>query len=175
VSNCYHEAHKGIIMDKTQVSVSNTLLMGIQVRTHYQSELNPLTSKIGPCIQRYWQEGIANQLVNRVNPGRLFAVYTDYESDQTGGYTYFLGEEVSSIDNIPEGLSTITLPYGTYTRFTTQPAPLPHVIIDAWYNIWQMTSEDIGGMRTFHSDFEIYDDRAANPMAAIVDIYVGIE
>lgn len=162
-------------MDKKQVRFSGALLMGIQVRTHYQSELSPLTSKIGPCIQRYWQERIADQLVNRKNPGRLFAVYTNYESDQAGGYTYFLGEEVSSVDNVPEGFSAIKLPEGNYSLFTTQPAPLPHVILDAWYNIWQMTAEELGGMRRFHSDFEIYDERAANPMAAVVDIYVGIE
>ena len=127
-----------------------------------------------PCVQRYWLEGVANQLVNRVSPGRLFAVYTDYETNQMGGYTYFLGEEVSSFETVPEGMSTLELPKGAYTRVTTQPAPLPQGVVDAWYNIAQMTAEDMGGDRRFHSDFEIYDDRAANPMVAVVDVYVGI-
>jgi predicted transcriptional regulator YdeE len=161
-------------MDKIQLQLPETLLMGIQVRTDYQTELNPLTSKIASCIQRYWQEGIANQLTQRVNPGRLFAVYTDYESDHTGGYTYFLGEEVSSLNVIPEGLSVVTIPQGKYSRFTTQTGALPHIIIEGWYNIWQMTEEDMGGKRSFKTDFEIYDERATNPMAACVDIYVGV-
>jgi predicted transcriptional regulator YdeE len=162
-------------MDRVPIHVPETKLMGIQVRTHYQSELNPMTSNIIPCVQRYWLEGIANQLLNRTNPGRLFAVYTDYETTQMGGYTYFIGEEVSSFEVVPKDLSTLVLPQGTYTRFTTQTAPLPHGVIDAWYNISQMTAEDIGGDRRFHSDFEIYDERAANPMAAVVDVYVGIQ
>ena len=161
-------------MEKQQLNVPETKLMGIQVRTHYQYELNPMTSKIAGCVQRYWQEGIADRLINRANPGRLFAVYTDYESDHTGGYTYFLGEEVSSFDDLPEGLFTLTLPQGTYTRFTTMPAPLPHVIIDAWYTIWQMSPDELGGKRIFQSDFEVYDERAQNPLSAIVDIYVGV-
>lgn len=162
-------------MDKVQVQFPETKLMGIQVRTHYQSELNSLTSKVIPCVQRYWMEGIANQLVNRMYPGRMFAVYTDYETNQMGGYTYFLGEEVSSVEHTPEGLSALVIPEGAYTRFTTQPAPLPHGVIDAWYNIAQMTAADMGGDRRFHSDFEIYDERASNPLAAIVDVYVGIQ
>lgn len=161
-------------MKKELVHVPETKLIGIQVRTHYQNELNPLTAKIGVCVQRYWQEGIVNMIPNRVAPGRLFAAYTEYESDQSGGYTYFLGEEVSDLAVIPKGLSSIVIPKGAYTRFTTDPAPLPHVIMDTWYNIWQMTIEDLGGNRSFYTDFEIYDERASNPMAAEVDIYVGI-
>lgn len=45
-------------MQKQQVNVTETKLMGIQVRAHYQNELNPLTSEIGPCVHRYCQEGI---------------------------------------------------------------------------------------------------------------------
>lgn len=161
-------------MQKQQVQVSETKLIGVQVRTHYQNELNPLTSQIGQCVQRYWQQGIANMIPHRVNPGRLFAAYTDYESDQAGGYTYFLGEEVSVLDLVPEGLSSLVIPAGTYTRFTTEPGPLPHVILDAWYNIWQMTIEELGGNRCFHTDFEIYDERTTNPMAAVIDVYVGV-
>jgi predicted transcriptional regulator YdeE len=162
-------------MEKTYLQFAETKLMGIQVRTHHQNELNPLTAKIGPCIQRYWQEGVADQLTNRINPTCLFAAYTDYESDHTGSYTYFLGEAVASIDQVPEGLSTLVIPEGKYVRFTTQPAPLPHVIIDAWYNIWQMDAENMKGARRFHTDFEVYDNRAKNPMLAVVDIYVGLQ
>lgn len=164
-----------MIVEKTEIVFAEIRLMGIQVKTHYQNELNPLTSKIAQTVQRYWQEGIANQLVGRINPGRTFAVYTDYSTDHTGEYTYFLGEEVVGDRNVPDGLFTLMLSAGKYTRFTTQPAPLPHVIIDGWYNIWQMTAEEMGGERKFGADFEIYDERAQNPLAAVVDIYIGLK
>jgi predicted transcriptional regulator YdeE len=162
-------------MLKNEVQVNETKLMGIQVRTHFQNELNPLTSQIGSCVQRYWQEGIANRIPHRVNPGRLFAAYTEYDADQSGGYTYFLGEEVSDLSHIPEGLCSLVIPAGTYARFTIEPSPLPQVIMDAWSKIWQMTIEDLGGDRSYHTDFEIYDERAFNPMAAVIDVYVGIQ
>lgn len=160
-------------MDQTKTNVTEARLMGIQVRTSNSNEMNPLTAQIGPCVQRYWQEGIADQLPNRVKPGRLFAAYFDYETDHNGEYTYFIGEEVASFDDVPEGVSTLTIPAGTYTKFTTLPAPIPHFIMDAWYKIWQMDEKELDGKRKFDVDFEVYDERALNPMAAIVDIYVG--
>ncbi len=161
-------------MEKTIVKVENTQLMGVQVRTSYEKEMNPLTSEIAPCVQRYWQLGLADKLVGRINPGRLIAAYFDYETDHTGVYSYFLGEEVEFAASPPEGLSVLTLPGGSFARFTTLPAPIPHVIMDAWYNIWQMDASVLSGERKYQVDFEVYDERAINPMAAIVDVYVGI-
>jgi predicted transcriptional regulator YdeE len=161
-------------MEKIQLQLPEIKLMGIRVRTSYTEELSPMTSKIATCVQRYWQEGVFNQLVHRVNPGRLFAVYSEYESDEKGSYTYFLGEEVSTLESVPEGLVSMVLLAATYARFTTQPAPIPQVILDGWYTIWNMSAEEMGGDRTFVADFEIYDERASNPMSAVVDIHVGI-
>lgn len=163
-------------MEKNFVELPKVQLVGIKIRTSYDNEINPLTGQIGPTIQRYWQEGIADKIPNRANPGRLFSVYTEYESDHTGAYTYFLGEEVTHIDEpLPDGLCAMELPLSNYTKFTTNPAPLPHVIIDAWYKIWQMSAEDLGGERRWIADFEIYDERAQNPLMAVVDIYIGLK
>ena len=49
------------------------------------------------------------------------------------------------------------------------------LIINAWQNIWRMSSADFGGERLYGTDFELYDQRAANPANAIVDIYVGLK
>ena len=38
-----------------------------------------------------------------------------------------------------------------------------------------MTSDDLGGERRYSTDFEVYDERAANPQNAVLDIYVGIK
>lgn len=160
-------------MEKTGLNLPDTQLLGIKVRTSYQNETNPLTSEIALCVQRYWQEGVADKLPNRVNPGRLFAAYFEYESDYTGEYSYFLGEEVSSVEEVPDGLSSLVVPAGAYTKFTTMPAPIPHVIMDAWQKIWQLDASELGGERKYAVDFEIYDERALNPMAAVIDVYVG--
>jgi predicted transcriptional regulator YdeE len=33
----------------------------------------------------------------------------------------------------------------------------------------------VGGDRMYRADFEIYDERAADPQSVVVDVYVGIK
>jgi predicted transcriptional regulator YdeE len=112
---------------------------------------------------------------HRVKPETTFCVYTDYESDITGDYTYFIGEEVSSFETIPEGFQTLSIPAQTYAKFTTEPGPMPDVVIGAWQKIWQMTPEDFGSQRRFSADFELYDERASDHQNATLDVYIGIK
>ncbi|MGD9592764.1 MAG: GyrI-like domain-containing protein [Candidatus Berkiella sp.] len=150
-------------------------LVGLAKRTSNHLEQNAQTANIGPLVQHYFSNGIANSIKDRVSPGVTYSVYTDYESDHHGEYTYFIGEEVSSINDIPEGLRMITIPQSKYQRFTTQAGAMPAIVIQAWQSIWQMNPEDLGGTRRFIADFEIYDERAKDPSQSVVDIYIGIE
>jgi predicted transcriptional regulator YdeE len=102
-------------------------------------------------------------------------VYTEYATDHTGEYTYFIGEEVDASAEVPEGLSTITVPQQNYAKFTTESGQMPAVCINAWMDIWKMTSEDLGSDRAFKADFEVYDERALNPANTVLDIYIGIQ
>jgi predicted transcriptional regulator YdeE len=97
------------------------------------------------------------------------------ESDVSGEYTYFVGEKVSALDNIPEGFCTLKIPAQTYAKFTNTPGPMPQVCIDMWQRIWQMTPQEFGGDRTFLADFEVYDERACNPLHTQLDIFIGVK
>ncbi len=132
-------------------------------------------SKITPCVMKYFHEGLSQQIPNRLNPGKTFCVYTEYESDFKGAYKYFIGEEVSSFENVPEGFSTHTIPAQKYAKFTTDPGPMPATVIDAWKEIWQTSEEQFGAPREYHSDFEVYDERAADHTNVIVDLFIGIK
>lgn len=158
---------------QTSFLVAKTLL-GLKVRTSYQNELNPLTSQIIPCVGRYWQEKIADTIPFRKNPGVLHAAYCEYDNDYTGAYSYFIGEEVSSIENMPSGLEILTIPAGRYTKFTTPMGIMPFVVIHGWQQIWAMTEAQINGKRRYDVDFEIYDERAKDPNQTILDIYLGV-
>jgi hypothetical protein len=46
----------------------------------------------------YWSKQYADKIKQRSNPGVTYAVYTDFESDEHGEYTYFIGELVNSVD-----------------------------------------------------------------------------
>jgi predicted transcriptional regulator YdeE len=162
-------------MKKAATSKSVIKLVGLSIRTSNQKELDPATAKIGLLVQDYFGLGVANQIQDRQNPGVTYSVYTEYESDHTGEYTYFIGEEVSSIDNVPNGLRIITIPESQYQRFTTAPGVMPAVVIQAWQSIWQMSPQELGGERRYLADFEIYDQRAMDPNSTVVDIYIGTQ
>lgn len=150
-------------------------LIGIAARTNNRNEMDVHSAKIGITAGYYWQNNIAQQIPNRVKPGVTFAIYTDYESDEKGDYTYFIGEIVSSAEKIPEGLSQVIIPPGTYIRFTTESGVIPNVVISAWQQIWNMQKIELGGERAFQADFEVYDDRAIDPNNTSLDIYIGIK
>ena len=150
-------------------------LVGITARTSNTRERNPDTSKMGATMQKFFMNGMQAQIAERKTPGSVFAVYTNYESDEQGEYTYFLGEEVNDFENISKGFETLTIPVQTYVKFTSNPGQMPAVVIDMWQNIWKMNEPSLGGQRAYMADFEIYDERSQDPQRAVLDIYIGIK
>lgn len=162
-------------MEKIKSQLPEIKLVGLHVRTNNKAEMDPLTAKISPCVQQYFQEQWTEKIPHRTHPGRTLCAYTNYESDYMGEYTFYIGEEVSSVKDIPEGLEGHIIPSQTYVKFTTGPGPMPTVLINAWQNIWKMSPESLGGERRYHTDFEVYDERASNPQNTILDIYIGVK
>jgi predicted transcriptional regulator YdeE len=163
-------------MQKVQTKLDEIKLVGLTARTNNKNEMNPKTSKIGESAGSYWHNQIANHIMHRINPGVTYAVYTEFESDEHGDYTYFIGEKVSSIEN--QDLSqfkTLIIPPSQYQKFTTKPGKMPDVVISAWQEIWSMKKSDFAGRRKYIADFEIYDQKAADLNNAVIDIYIGIE
>lgn len=161
-------------MNKTITALPEVKLVGITARTSNIQEMNPETSKIGATMQKFFVSGMQAQIFGRKNPGTIFAVYTNYESNEHGQYTYFLGEEVNDFESIPQGFEKLTILPQTYVKFTSAPGKMPAVCIDMWQNIWKMNTVDLGGIRAYSADFEVYDQRSQNPEQAVLDIYIGI-
>jgi predicted transcriptional regulator YdeE len=162
-------------MKKELANKSEIKLVGLTARTNNKNEANPETSKIGELMCRYWTQNIATQISDRKNPGVTLSVYTQYDSNEHGDYTYFLGEEVNSFENIPTDLHSLTIPAAKYQKFTTPQGQMPEVVISAWQQIWKMSEDDFGGKRAYVADFELYDQRASDPAQASLDIYIGIK
>lgn len=163
-------------MQQEKVGLDVIKLVGVTCRTNNADEMSPETSKIGPLFGTYLEEQVSEAFQARVNPGVTFAVYTDFETDETGEYTYFVGEEVSTLDGQDiENFATLTIPKSEYQKFTTKTGQFPDVLIDAWETIWKMDSVDFGGRRKYIADFEVYDGRAVDPSNAAVDIYIGVD
>lgn len=162
-------------MKKQKVTLPEIKLIGICIRTNNKAEIDPNTGKIFGCVQRYFHQAIHEKIPHRKKPGTTLCVYTDYESDHNGDYTYFIGEEVDSFEGCPADLITHIIPEQHYTKFTNGPAPMPEVVREPWIKIWQMRDEELGGKRQYIADFEVYDERAADHENIILDIFIGIE
>ena len=162
-------------MQKELVNKPEIKLVGLSARTNNKSEMNPNTAKIAALAGEFWSQSIGNQILNRVNPGITLAVYTAYASDEHGDYTYFIGEEVSSFEQVPSTLHQLTIPATQYCKFTTPTGQMPGVVIQAWQQIWSLSQDSFGGNRAYQADFEVYDERAIDPQKPSLDIYIGIK
>ncbi len=164
-------------MQKAMTERAEFKLVGISTRTNNAQifESDPSTNKIAATVQRYFHNGLAERIKNKKNPGTTFCVYTQYESDVKGDYTYFIGEEVTSFEGIDTEFEPLTIPAQNYAKFTNQSGPMPQVCIDMWQNIWQMSASDLGGERAYVADFEVYDERSLDHNNVELDIYIGID
>ncbi len=162
-------------MQNIQTYLPVIRLVGIKARTNNAAELDPATAKIGITIQKYFEMGISEKIVNRLKPYSTYCVYTDYASDQNGDYTYFVGEETDPSAVIPDGMFECLIPAQNYIKFTNGPGIMPAVCIDIWQKVWSSTQNELGGIRTYLADFEIYDSRAIDPTNTTLDVYVGIK
>lgn len=99
--------------------------------------------------ERFFKENIPAKIPNRIN-GDILALYTDYEGDYTKPYSWILGCEVSSLENVPDGLVGKIIPESKYAVFTTK-GGFPQGLIDVWQAVWKLNLP-----RSYTSDFEIY-------------------
>jgi predicted transcriptional regulator YdeE len=161
---------------QTHVHMHDILLVGLFQRTTNQKEMNAETAIIGKTIQEYFSKNFSNTIKNRKNPGVTYCIYTEYESDFNGEYTYFIGEEVTDFANNMETdtVKNLMIPAQKYVKFTSSSGKMPAICIDLWQKIWAMDEKSLGGKRSYIADFEIYDERAKDPQNTVLDIYIGI-
>jgi predicted transcriptional regulator YdeE len=81
-------------MQKILMRLGKINLVGITARTNNALEMDQASGRVGPTLNKYHSENLSERIKHRKEPGATFGVYINYESDHTGNYTYFVGEEV---------------------------------------------------------------------------------
>jgi predicted transcriptional regulator YdeE len=141
-------------------------IIGMAIRTTNEN------GQSGIDIPLLWHtfmtENIAAQIPNKVD-NTIYSVYTDYELDHTRPYTAIFGCQVSSLDEIPQGLTGTTIEGGKYVVITAKGRLSDNIVFNEWQKIW---NADIP--RTFRADFEVYGLKAQNPADAEVDIFLSV-
>lgn len=153
-------------MEKIQVEPFKVI--GITVRTSNQDGQG--LQDIGALWERFINEGIFDQIPNKIGGEEVYSVYTDYEGDHTQPYTTLLGCKVSTLDQIPEGMAGKAFEGGQYQLFTAQGNLTQGVVGQEWNKIWGMDLP-----RAYTADFEIYGEKARNPENAEVDILIAVD
>lgn len=147
-------------------------IIGVSVRTNNAKEQTP-DGQIGKQWQRFFQEGLLNKIPNKAD-NNIIAAYTDYASDKDGDYTFVLGAKVNSDKEVPAGMVALKIPSGRYAMFTSEKGSVNKIMFALWRRIWEVPKSAPGGDRAYKTDFEIYDQRAADPENSQVNVHVGI-
>ncbi len=149
-----------------QVNITSFTVIGIAVKT---TNANGQSAKdIGALWHQFMSEKVLDKIPNKTDH-TIYAIYTDYEGDYTQPFTTILGCRVKNTTVVPEGMLAKTIKGGTYTRFTAKGDLTQGAVYKTWAEIWHA-----GLDRLYATDFEVYGDKAQNPTAAEVEIFVGI-
>jgi len=148
--------------DKDSFKLTGLKLLGKTTNQNNQSGRD-----CGSLWQQFEADNIFN-LIPRKLSDEIYAVYLEYEKDETSPFSYFIGCKIDMNDEPPEGLSEIVIPSLKY-RILTVKGTMPECIADAWKEIW---NSDL--IRSFEYDFEVYGEKSRDWSNAELDIYISV-
>jgi predicted transcriptional regulator YdeE len=150
-----------------QVIIEPFQLIGIAVRTTNKNE--QAAGEIAELWGRFLSEKLVGKIPNKVDD-TIYSLYTDYQGDHTRPYTAILGCKVTSLDEIPEGMTGRSFSGGTYLKLSAKGDLRDGIIVKKWTDIWGMDLD-----RAYTADFEVFGLRAQNPQDAEVDFLIAVK
>lgn len=141
-------------------------VIGIFIRT--KNEEGHADQQIPKLWNRFWEEEIIKKIPQRTED-TIYAVYTDYESDFRGSYTFLIGCKVPENTPIPDGMIEREIPAQKYVVYTAK-GNYPESLIDTWGEIWGSQTP-----RAYSADFEVYNEDFTGDQNSKVDVYVALK
>jgi predicted transcriptional regulator YdeE len=141
-------------------------IIGISVRTTNVDGQG--IKDIGALWQRFFAENTSENIPNKIDSS-IYSVYTDYEGDYMQPYTTVIGCKVDNLDNVPDTMVGVTIHEGNFEKFIAKGNIFQGSVGSKWGEIWETPLD-----RKYQADFEVYGEKAANPLDAEVDIFVGL-
>ncbi len=135
----------------TSLEQKSKLIAGISIKTNNLDAMKTIPALWG----RFFAEGVAGDISSKLTDD-IFAVYTGFENEgknNEGDYTFLIGVEVGSSNELPDGVQVTVIPAGRYREFEV-PGNSAERVFETWQTIWQQ--KDIG--KTFKCDYEYYSD-----------------
>jgi len=149
----------------TSTTIESFFIKGISVRTTNEN------GSAAVAIPQLWHQFIHNNIQGQLTgktSNDIYCVYTNYEKDFTRPYTTIIGCRVNEQEAQQEGFTTITIEAGNYAVFTAKGNLQQGAVYNKWLEIWEAPV-----IRSYTTDFEVYDQKAAEFSNAEVDIFVA--
>lgn len=150
-----------------RVKIEPFSVIGISVRT--TNENNQAAKDIAYLWDRFVKEKIPDAIPNKID-NTVYSIYTDYESDHTKPYSTILGCKVDNLDTVPAGMTGKSFAGGNYVKLTAKGDLTKGLIINKWLDIWEMSLE-----RLFTADFEVFGEKAQDPLNAEIDFLIAVK
>ncbi|XKO54781.1 effector binding domain-containing protein [Lysinibacillus fusiformis] len=147
-------------------------IIGISTKTSNANELTA-QAKIPQLWQDFYEKNIVDQL-SKLDNQNVYGLYSDYETDVNGNYAITIGVEASKMNDASPEWVIKTIPAAKYLVFTSHKGKMPEIVIQTWQEIWAWFANS-KVKRTYTGDFELYDERCANPQEAQVEVYIAIK
>lgn len=148
--------------------MSTLKIIGIATQTSNNN--SQAIEDLGKLWSQFFGENIIGKIPNTISTN-IYSVYTDYESDFKGKYTTIIGLEVSSLDEIPEGMIGREFQPQIFKKYIAK-GELHEAVGKTWTEIW---NDDTNLNRTYIYDYELYTEKAQNPAKAEIEIYIGVK
>eukprot|EP01041_Mallomonas_annulata_P026297 gene26297-47569_t len=143
----------------TMTPVAAFHVTGLTVRTRNRDEIDPATARIGGLWDRFFSQSWERNLPGRGEDGRIFGVYSGYESNEHGAFDVTAGVAVAEPELVQKTVPDahrIDIEAGDYLVFSGE-GDMPQMVIDTWVRIWHYFAENPQVQRRFGTDFEAYE------------------
>jgi predicted transcriptional regulator YdeE len=140
-------------------------VIGLAVRTTNAREMSGQDGQIGPLWNQFMHGG-ATAIPGVIEPGTIYAVYSHYDSDETGPYDLILGKSVQPGQEVPPAMKSISIPPARYLVFTAT-ASSPDAIKASWTQVYEYFAQHKKERRAFTADFEQYSSSGTRLFIAI--------
>ncbi len=152
-------------MEKVRLEPFN--IIGIAVRT--TNEKGQAAKDIPALWQQFMNENVLSKIPDKIDD-TIYSLYTNYEGDHTQPYTTIIGCRVKNIDSVPEGMMGQSFDGGNYLKMTIKGNLAEGIVTNQWLKIWEMNDLD----RIYTVDFDVYGEKAQDPLNAEIDTFVAI-
>ena len=125
------------------------MILGISTTTNNANETSEETQKIAPLWEKYDDESIYGNTLNKSNSTAMYGVHSNYVSDVHGDFDVTVGVEVTKPKN------AIVIENQKYLVFKKE-GELPEVAFNAWQEIWDYFENNDEYERKYAVDFEKY-------------------